>query len=272
MKKKYYLLLFIFLFFSINVNASSYVGWEHISVSTLPEPSKETINKIYDYDNKYYITDVIVTEFEKYEVGDVFDDLYFVYPNIKNIIYDFLYENDCLTAYNCKFFDLSDNGRVSISRYQTLNDTFYFWVNSINYSLYSLTDNCTSFSNRCFIDDNTIYFNPNLSNKPIISSIPDNIFSQNAYKSIGQTKYSWKEISYYDWYELNEVESTDYYLFYTFTDISSFDVFSWVDFTTFNDFQKIAIVLMVNGFYLGFVGLCIYILLKALNKLVSWLF
>lgn len=276
MKKLYYLILFTFLFFSFNINASSYVGWEHINVDSLPESSKDTMNKIYDYNSKYYVTLEENTSSEKYKVGDTFKDVYIVYPNLKTDIFNLLFDMGCTSQYNfsnCSFFRSSTNVRASLSENGTGRSYLYFIVGSNYYNTYSGNfSNCNYQNNRtlCFIDDDTLYFNSD--STFVISEIIDNIFSQNAYKSIGQSKYVWKEISYYDWYELKEVESTDYYLFYTFTDISSFNVFSWVDFTTFNDFQKITIILMVNGFYLGFIGLCIYILLKALNKLVSWLF
>jgi hypothetical protein len=64
----------------------------------------------------------------------------------------------------------------------------------------------------------------------------------------------------------------DFYLFYDFDTISDFDILSSYTFTNFTDFEKLVIVMLFNIFYLGFIFACIYIILKALYKLVSWVF
>ena len=68
------------------------------------------------------------------------------------------------------------------------------------------------------------------------------------------------------------IPDTDFYLFYDFATISDFDIFSDYDFTSFTDFEKLTITIIVNIFYLGFIGFCIYILAKGLYKMVSWVF
>lgn len=68
------------------------------------------------------------------------------------------------------------------------------------------------------------------------------------------------------------VPDEDFYLFYTFNDIKEFNIFEDYDFTSFTDFQKLCIVIGINILYLLFIGCSIYILLKAMNKLISWVF
>ena len=68
------------------------------------------------------------------------------------------------------------------------------------------------------------------------------------------------------------IPDTDFYLFYDFAAISDFDVFSDYDFTSFTDFEKLTITIIVNIFYLGFIVFCIYIILKGLYKMLSWVF
>lgn len=64
----------------------------------------------------------------------------------------------------------------------------------------------------------------------------------------------------------------DFYLFYDFNDISSFDIFSSYDFTSFTDFEKLVVVSIFNIFYLIFIFFSVYILIKVINKMFSWLF
>lgn len=68
------------------------------------------------------------------------------------------------------------------------------------------------------------------------------------------------------------IPDTDFYLFYDFAAISDFDIFSDYDFSSFSDYEKVTITIIVNIFYLGFIGFCIYILAKGLYKMVSWVF
>lgn len=64
----------------------------------------------------------------------------------------------------------------------------------------------------------------------------------------------------------------DFYLFYDFNDISSFDIFSTFDFTSFTDFEKLVVVSLFNIFYLIFVFTILYLIIKVLNKMFSWIF
>ena len=66
--------------------------------------------------------------------------------------------------------------------------------------------------------------------------------------------------------------TSDYFLFYDFDTISDFNVFSDFDFTSFTDYEKLMVTIVVNIFYLGFLGFCCYICLKGLYKMLSWVF
>ncbi len=66
--------------------------------------------------------------------------------------------------------------------------------------------------------------------------------------------------------------TSDYYLFYDFNTIANFNIFSSYDFTSFTDYEKLMFTIVVNIFYLGFIGFCIYILAKGLYKMISWVF
>ena len=68
------------------------------------------------------------------------------------------------------------------------------------------------------------------------------------------------------------IPDTDFYLFYDFDTISDFDIFSDYDFSSFSDYEKVTITIIVNIFYLCFIGFCIYILAKGLYKMVSLVF
>ena len=68
------------------------------------------------------------------------------------------------------------------------------------------------------------------------------------------------------------ISDHDFYLFYDFDTISDFDIFSSYDFTNFTDFEKIIVTIVINILYLLFIFFTLYFLLKAINKLVSWVF
>lgn len=254
------------LFFGIfNVNASTYTGWEHESVNTLPTASESTLNKIYDYNNKYFVTVVNSTESVKLRVGDTIEANSYIYIMANNLK-ELMHSNLPKGSSSCpKIINVSrSNGYKT---YFGLTDYF----DSVDSALYTCSSSGYSSCSQCsYINDFTYkwYFQIDYT----VTSINDTFLKDYLYKSISDVSYTWKEIGYYDWFELNDTESTDFYLFYTFTDISSFDVFSWVDFTSFTDYQKICVVVGINILFLLILFFSIYILLKGLNKLISWLF
>ena len=250
--------LFLVSFFSVNAS-ESYVGLPHVEVDELPTATEDLIGYIYDVDDKYYVVDMVLGSFRNVEVGDNLygKTLYFTFP---------------------------DDHYLNLPNISGTQKIFYGSSSSIQYTLYETS----SFIN--LYGSNTIYQLKNdvLTNLESIEFIYKENFCQSStrceityvnkdspsYEYIfisSDTSYEWKEISYYDWYEY-EAENTDFYLLYNFSDISSFDIFSSYDFSTFSDFEKLVIVLLVNILFLAFIGLCIYILIKGLNKMVSWLF
>lgn len=262
-----FLLLIIFCY---NVNASTYIGWNHIDVDVLPDASADTLNNIYDYDDKYFVTEKIITDYSKFGVGDVFDHntmIYFYDSNLKSNLVTFLSENGYNSSRNYyKLFDYSFSSYTfSFSIYYS-NDTLY--CTYFSKSLIQYTETLK------FVGDDRIDFSfyydldsVSYSITKIYSDYPSSVF----FSQVSSVSYRWLEISYYDWYEFTS-KSTDLYLFYNYSDICSFDIFSWVDFTTFTDFQKVVVVISVNIFFCIFLLFIVYIFIKLFNKLVSWLF
>ena len=127
---KKYLLIFLMII-CVPVSASTdYSSLEHESVSSLPEASENTLNKIYDYDNKYFVTEKKYIEGNKrhFQVGD---DL-----AKSNICIDFAGINfDTSTVFNLIPSVLSDH---DISYYQNIND--YIETEFSNFNLNSFND------------------------------------------------------------------------------------------------------------------------------------
>lgn len=133
---KKYLLIFL-LVICIPVSASTdYSSLEHISVDELPEASDNTVDKIYDYNNKYFVTEKKYIEGHKrhFQVGD---DL-----AKSNICIDFSGINfDTSTVFNLIPSVLSDH---NISYYQNINDyiqTEFPNFNLKSYNKYNFSSN-----------------------------------------------------------------------------------------------------------------------------------
>lgn len=140
---KKYLLIFL-LVICIPVSASTdYSSLEHISVDELPEASDNTIDKIYDYNNKYFVTEKKYIEGNKrhFQVGD---DL-----AKANICIDFAGINfDTSTVFNLIPSVLSDH---DISYYHNINDYIKtefpnFKFSDVNYYKFSSTSSSSSSS------------------------------------------------------------------------------------------------------------------------------
>jgi len=62
------------------------------------------------------------------------------------------------------------------------------------------------------------------------------------------------------------------YIFWTFEQIKQFAIFSAIDFTTFTAFEIVATTILVNLFYITFLGFCLRIIYKTFNRLVNIFF
>lgn len=152
---KKYLLIFLIII-CVPVSASTdYSILEHESVSSLPEASENTLNKIYDYDNKYFVTEKKYIEGNKrhFQVGD---DL-----AKSNICIDFAGINfDTRTVFNLIPSVLSDH---DISYYQNINDYIKtefpnFKLNSFNKYNFSTSSNLGYFNFKFYITNYDFYF------------------------------------------------------------------------------------------------------------------
>lgn len=252
------IILFISLFFAsfTLVNAStSYIGLPHVEVDNLPEAEFDLIGTIYDYNEKYYVVEEKIGGYRNIEVGDNLygKALYFEWPqdiceHISPRSKGFIFGNS--SAYQYNFYENSQNGTSCI-------------VSFAGRDLLSLTS--------LYFDDYRNDFCAYSSLFCTVKSIDEDAYSYQFVKIVTDTTYEWKEISYYDWYEYSQ-ESTDFYLLFNFNDITSFDIFSNYNFSSFTDFEKLTIVFLVNMFFIMLVGICIYILIKVINKALSWLF
>lgn len=267
------LVIFVSLFIGlISVNAGSYTGWEHIEVSTLPDASVDTIGSIYDVNGKYYVSELVSSDNQTYQVNDVLknnDSLIFQDDNLKVNVINYLVDNNCIEQYSsCKLFNYSGRYNYYFGLYYLESDIRYYYYDQTGTSAYIGSLNFTNETSFIY----KLYYIKNSDSYPaVITKIYDNYLTSIMFKSLGAVKYEWKEISYSDWFEF-DINSNDYYLFYSFTDISNFDVFNWVDFTSFTDFEKVCTVCLINILYSIVWLLVIYVFLKAFNKLISWCF
>lgn len=309
---KKYLLIFL-LVICIPVSASTdYSSLEHISVDELPEASDNTIDKIYDYNNKYFVTEKKYIEGNKrhFQVGDDlakanicidFAGINFDTSTVFNLIPSVLSDHDIsyyqnindyiktefpnfkLNSYNTYHFGSSEYGsfnfRFIINNYDFsfIFQSFFNSTNDIfnyNYSNYYINNYDLSNSVN-ILDENYCFYN-NISSNSIITVVSQidesNLIYNLLYLDI-DSGYS------YSWKEINysdwyrySYSDDDLYLFYSFDDISKFNIFSNYDFTTFSDFEKLCITIIINLFFCIFLGLCIYIIIKVFNKFITILF
>ncbi len=280
--KKVVFLLLLFIFSIPNLFASTYSSWSHESVTSLPTADSSTLNKIYDYNNKYYITSEVQGGLRNLQSGD----------NINSFYLDFGYDFSSHT--NEEIFNYFFNSFTESGLSFTLGSTSSYSLISIYYSRTTGNSSASVFKTvNCNSTFDSYIFNSYKWIYPdrwfFLNNSVDNLVTCDSYFTIGNniditsilypyiyiysdSTYSWIEISYYDWYEFNDIIDSDFYLFYSFNDISSFNILSWVDFSTFSDFQKLVIVLGFNILFLGIIGLFIYLILKTINKLISMLF
>lgn len=262
MMKKIFLFFVLMFICFFSVEASSYVGYPHVKVDTLPNPSIEYSGVIYDVGEKYFVIEQITGGLRNIEVGDNLfgQTLYFNFPDnlcddlsasITPIIKASPYNGNYGTIYEFNNGSICQVSFVGIKPFYRKNGSDL--VNLESFEMVYNSSFCQS-STTC-----------------IVTEVFKDLVSYKYISVYGDSTYEWKEIDYYDWYEY-EAENTDFYLLFNFTDISSFDIFSSYDFSSFSDFEKVTVTILINILFIGFVGLCIYIILKAINKLVSWLF
>lgn len=309
---KKYLLIFLMII-CVPVSASTdYSSLEHESVSSLPEASENTLNKIYDYDNKYFVTEKKYVEGNKrhFQVGDDlaksnicidFAGINFDTSTVFNLIPSVLSDHDIsyyqnindyiktefsnfnLNSYNDYHFSSSSYGSFIFKFYITRYD-FQFHLQSSFSSIFDIfkydysnyrTNNYDLSNSVNILDQNYCFYNniPSNSIMTVVSRIDESNLIYNLLYLDIDSGYS------YSWKEINysdwyrySYSDDDLYLFYSFDDICKFNIFSNYNFTTFSDFEKLCITIIINLFFCIFLGLCIYIIIKVFNKFITILF
>lgn len=309
---KKYLLIFLMII-CVPVSASTdYSSLEHESVSSLPEASENTLNKIYDYDNKYFVTEKKYVEGNKrhFQVGDDlaksnicidFAGINFDTSTVFNLIPSVLSDHDIsyyqnindyiktefsnfnLNSYNDYHFSSSSYGSFIFKFYITRYD-FQFHLQSSFSSIFDIfkydysnyrTNNYVLSNSVNILDQNYCFYNniPSNSIMTVVSRIDESNLIYNLLYLDIDSGYS------YSWKEINysdwyrySYSDDDLYLFYSFDDICKFNIFSNYNFTTFSDFEKLCITIIINLFFCIFLGLCIYIIIKVFNKFITILF
>ena len=309
---KKYLLIFL-LVICIPVSASTdYSSLEHISVDKLPEASDNTIDKIYDYNNKYFVTEKKYIEGNKrhFQVGDDlaktnicidFAGINFDTSTVFNLIPSVLSDHDISYYQNINDYINTEFSNFNLNSYNNYNFSsssygsfiFKFYINSNNFSFHlqsffsstveifkynysNYRTNNYDLSNYVnILDENYCFYNNISSNSTItvVSHIDESNLIYNLLYLDIDSGYS------YSWKEINysdwyrySYSDDDLYLFYSFDDICKFNIFSNYDFTTFSDFEKLCITIIINLFFCIFLGLCIYIIIKVFNKFITILF
>ncbi|MBQ3142326.1 MAG: hypothetical protein IJB82_02340 [Bacilli bacterium] len=286
---KLFLIIFSFFLFTSSLNAESkenldfgsYSNYDFIQIENeLPLASLDTLNKIYNLNERYYVTTKEeiggVREYVKlnetsptYTISEGYK-LYF--DNVKeNTNYSFcnnnchisLYMNYRVNPVNTRLdYNFENNSIFVNDNYNYLSfDSGLIYGGGFIFSSDNLVMDLSKFMYNNF-PVISIYFKP-------YSNLADCYLPLYLMKP-GEIIYSWEEI-YPKTVVSFEYKDKDFYIFYTFEEISNFKIFSIYNFSSFNDFQRIVIVLGVNMFYLGFLGFIIYIFLKAFNKFITFL-
>ena len=264
--KKY--LLILLLIICVPVSASTdYSSLEHESVSSLPEASENTLNKIYDYDNKYFVTEKKYVEGGKrhFQVGDdlaqkyicidfkelgfntaeVFNQIpnvlnnkdYTYYQNITDTIKN-LYPNYNLKTQNTVRFNTGAFNLLFRSRFDISNYNFRFelvagfnsetYVFQYDFMNYNTTNyDISSAINK--LNDNYCYFNNVSSNKVItyVTVIDETDLFYNLLYVSVDSGYK------YEWKEINY---SDWYRF-NYIDEDLYLFYSFEDISKFNIFS-----------------------------------
>ncbi len=277
MKKLYFTIglipILMFCFIS-NVKAIDVEG--AIEVDTLPTCDSTTKNNVYalSTDGHYHKCNEIGGGFRNILVGDNLKGMtiYYDFPDTFEFYNELVdYYNSVEITYNSYmlFRGINGNGTDSMWNGFQVHDKGelrMFYYGSKTYSLsvyqrytYSPYTLVTNLSSSTFWDWDCIITAINIES-PFYQHIKISMETRYSYEDLG-------EITEHIYF--NHV-NRDFYLFYDYETISNLDIFNTYDFTTFTDFQRLVIVIGFNTFYLGFLGLCIYILLKLVYKLLSW--
>ncbi len=273
------IILGLLLFVPGFLSADTYYDWEQVQVDTLPEPTKDIMNKVYIKDDKYYVVKEVIGEVTPLQIGDNMNGKTFYNAIPDNLMEQDVWKNlsNCSDYYYCKgnifsdvgnpfgFFIDYTNGRFILS-YKQVGSYSYVYINVNNVvtlnKLNSVYDYDIVFTRK--------YSDDMFSGHPELYEFIDYIFAHISTTPLENT-YEWLEVDKYQVKEI-KLDDRDFYLFYDFEDIKEFNILSNYDLESFTDFQKVVIVLGFNILFLGIIGLSIYIFIKLVYKGISMIF
>lgn len=266
----------LFLIFDIkclNAEEITYYDWEQVEVSTLPEASSSTMNKVYINNSKYYITNEVVTGAGNPRPLQVGDDLCSGYVIIEDFTTQELidwYESYHGDVYNPKI----------MYNHASFDNSFLLITGSHIFKFYGLI----LMYNDVKISSISFPYTMDFSNHQVCTSsaVPDTVQYIHPDWNLTFIKYvSNSSVATYSWQEVSEdlvipfdrhLSDDDFYLFYSFEDISNFNILSNYDFTNFSDFEKLMVVIGFNLIFIIFLFGVVYIFIKLLNKGISFIF
>ncbi len=275
--KKYIVLIISFILFVPGLHAAEtssldfgdYNSYDLIETETvLPTADSTTVNKIYKISDKYYITNYQVFDNSIIELN-------------MNLSGKTIYISKLDSGWNCvNNYYIRINGSSSYTGLRFYRNSPYLTLHLQSYTTSSITSfdllklNLTEFyGNVSFtFKDDKDYIVTGITDESGTTGIYSKFYNciSNYISVVGSSVYSWTEIFPTTVFSYS-LEDKDMFIFYTFNEISNFDILSSYDFTDFTDFQKLVIVLGFNTFYLGFIGFIVYLFLKLINKLITWL-
>lgn len=255
--KKLLVILSMFMFIPV-LSAETYYDYEKVEVEELPEASSDTTNKVYIVGKSYFVVKEIVGEITPLPLNENLNGktMYIKFPTNMNDIL-----SKC--SWICSFVSGSSTWYIDNRMGYKLDEPGGNNLLGNNYGLYYFNKN----SSEILRNVDKFTFNFDFS----IDSWVDESYSTFFSLSPFENTYEWLEVDKSQVIEIT-MSDDDFYFFFTFEDISSFNILQNYDLINLTDFQKIVLVLGFNIFFLGFLGLVIYILIKLLNKGISLLF
>lgn len=253
--KKLLVILSMFMFIPV-LSAETYYDYEKVEVVELPEASSETTNKVYIIGKSYYVTESNYTSGVQstIQLNDNICTSKVKFKGLTKEQFDSFSPASYTSIIKPDCYVYGNGGKIQIGLFN--NQVFADFKTT--FPLEEKYLNFTYTDSRCVIS----YINEDY------RSLIDMLL---VIETDGIYSYSWKEVNRNDVYEI-QVSDDDFYFFFTFEDISNFNILQNYDLINLTDFQKIVLVLGFNIFFLGFLGLVIYILIKLLNKGISLLF
>ncbi len=101
--KKIIIILGLLLFVPGFLSADTYYNWEQVQVDTLPEPTKDIMNKVYIKDDKYYVVKEVLGEVTPLQIGDSMNGRTFYNAIPDNLMEQDVWKNlsNCSDYYYC---------------------------------------------------------------------------------------------------------------------------------------------------------------------------